>query len=435
MLTRDRAMMDSLPADRFVSGAMGEFLQGAGRLERLNRYAMGQHDVLTRSRRAGPNARLPHGFPRYIAQMTAGYMLSHPVRYEGDGQEKEVKELRAACHAAEADSADVELALDQAVYGRAVSLCYLAEGVARVAALDPRSAFVVYDATVEKRPLMGIALSPRRDEHGRPDGAFVSAYTAREVWTWTAAGEGAVQGAPHRAQHGFDRVPMVEYLNDEHARGDFEDVLPLIDAYDLLASDRVNDRAQFADALLVLTGVMGISSYDEDDPRTGMERLRQERTLSLPDRDAKAEWLVKTPVEADIDVLRRAIAGDIHKFSMTPDFGDESFAGNVSGVAIRYKLFCLEQKIGIKERWFVKGLRERARVMAGWLKAQGRPAPDVERLTISLVRRLPESDLERARMLDMLRDILPGSVLRDNAPLRAADGGRGSAAPPNEKED
>ena len=37
MLTRDRAMMDSLPADRFVSGAMGEFLQGAGRLERLNR--------------------------------------------------------------------------------------------------------------------------------------------------------------------------------------------------------------------------------------------------------------------------------------------------------------------------------------------------------------------------------------------------------------
>jgi hypothetical protein len=39
MLTRDRAMMDSLPADRFVSGAM---LQGAGRL-RLNRYAMGQH--------------------------------------------------------------------------------------------------------------------------------------------------------------------------------------------------------------------------------------------------------------------------------------------------------------------------------------------------------------------------------------------------------
>ena len=129
---------------------------------------------------------------------------------------------------------------------------------------------------------------------------------------------------------------------------------------------------------------------------------------------------MKTPVEADIDV-RRAIAGDIHKFSMTPDFGDESFAGNVSGVAIRYKLFCLEQKIGIKERWFVKGLWERARVMAGWLKAQGRPAPDVERLTISLVRRLPESDLERARMLTCSGTSCP-TACSGTTPLRAATG-------------
>ena len=183
---------------------------------------------------------------------------------------------------------------------------------------------------------------------------------------------------------------MVEYRNNEEERCDFEEVLGQIDAYDLLGSDRVNDRIQFADALLVLTGVAGVgTSEDIYDFRGGLKRLRQDRTLSLPDSDAKAEWLVKNPMEKDIDVLRKALAEDIHKFSMTPDFSDERFAGNLSGVAIRYKLFCLEQKTRLKERWLVSGLRERARVAQGWMNLMGMPPIDAEELEISLKRRLP----------------------------------------------
>ena len=74
---------------------------------------------------------------------------------------------------------------------------------------------------------------------------------------------------------------------------------------------------------------------------------------------------------------------------MTPDFSDERFAGNLSGVAIRYKLFCLEQKTRLKERWLVSGLRERARVAQGWMKLMGMPPIDAEELEISLKRRLP----------------------------------------------
>ncbi len=79
-----------------------------------------------------------------------------------------------------------------------------------------------------------------------------------------------------------------------------------------------------------------------------MERLRQEKTLALPDSEAKAEWLVKTPGKSDVDVLRQALAEDIHKFSMTPDFADER-EGNASGIAIKYKLFNLEQRILTKD--------------------------------------------------------------------------------------
>ncbi len=390
MITRDRAWAKHTPSARMIEGVLREFALGQPRLERLNRYAQGRHDVLLRVKPEGlPNFRMPHAFGRYIAQMTAGFLVSQPVTYHS-GKQESLTDFTRLLNAMDADAADVELAMDQAVFGRAVSLCFVSEDGPRVAALDPRSALVVYDDTVAHAPLFGVTITPRNDELGQVRGSDVTAYTARHILTY-AGTPGGVSALTQVAEHGFARVPMVEYLNDEHARGDFEDVMPLMDAYDALESDRMNDRAQFADALLVLTGVMGVGTPENPtDFRSGMQRLRQDKTLSLPDSDARADWLVKTPLENDIDVLRNAIAADIHKFSMTPDFGDERFAGNVSGVAIQYKLFCLEQKMRIKERWFVRGLRERVRVLATWMAQHGMHAPDVRDLRIELTRALPD---------------------------------------------
>lgn len=167
-------------------------------------------------------------------------------------------------------------------------------------------------------------------------------------------------------------MPLTEYWNNACERGDFERVLPLIDAYDLLQSDRVNDKQQFADALLVLTGVMGLTAPEDGDGRTPGERLRQDKTLALPDSTARVEWLTKETHESDADVLRRALSEDIHKFSMVPDLTDEQFAANASGVAMRYKLLGLEQLTGVKERYFREGLRCRVRLVRPLPGAAGR---------------------------------------------------------------
>lgn len=364
-----------------VREAVERFQAERPRLDRLGRYFEGRHDILSRSRRPGlPNARLPHGFPKYIAELSAGYMLAEPVQYRLPEGGEEMRAFHALLRRAADDALDMDLALNQSVFGRGVSLLYGGKEK-KLTSLDPRSAFVVYDDTVEKKPLMGILIGAEE--------TYV--YTQREELVF-GGGKHQRFERPDRARpHGFTGVPMVDYLNNAQAQGDFEDVLPLVDAYDLLASDRVNDRGQFADAMLVLTGVMGLGTASApDDPLSAARLLRQERTLSLPDADSKAEWLVKDPVEKDIDVLRIALANDIHKFSMTPDLDDDRFAGNLSGVAIRYKLFCLERKTRIKERWFVKGLRERARLLCGVLQSSGLPSPDPEQMEILIPRQRVE---------------------------------------------
>lgn len=406
MVTINRASYAEYPSQALVQECVRAFEATLSRLNRLARYYDGKHDILARVRLAGmPNNKINHAFPRYIAQVSASYLLGEPVRV--DGPEPAAARLRQLLAHAATDSVDIELALHQAIYGRAVSLCYEdAAGQPYTCALDPRNAFVVYDDTVAHNPLFGVYLTPTAG------GKSFSVYTETDIITWPQKATAATF-----TPHPFNALPMVEYWNGTDAHGDFEDVLALVDAYDLLQADRLNDRQQFADALLVLTGVMGITAAPGD-TLTAAERLRQEKTLALPDSDAKAEWLTKNPVERDIEVLRQALTEDIHKFSMTPDFADDNFGGNASGIAIKYKLFNFDNRIKLKERFFITGLRERARALCGWLLVRQRVILDADELTFKLSRRLPINEQERAQTLKNLQEIVPLETLVFNSPLQ-----------------
>lgn len=50
-------------------------------------------------------------------------------------------------------------------------------------------------------------------------------------------------------------VPISVFYNNEDELGDFESVITLIDAYDSLEADSLNDFEYFVDAYLCLTGL------------------------------------------------------------------------------------------------------------------------------------------------------------------------------------
>lgn len=192
--------------------------------------------------------------------------------------------------------------------------------------------------------------------------------------------------------HFFGAVPMVEVWNGEDERGDFEGVMTLIDAYDRLQSDRVNDKEQFVDALLLLSGC---TMENDERGRTPGQQLREDKVLVLPDGDAKAEWLCKDLNESDAEVLKKALDADIHKLSMVPDLSDEHFAGNVSGVAVKYKMLGLEQLTRVKERWFREALRSRMELFGAFLALRGEPELDVNAVRMIFTRALPSEESER----------------------------------------
>ncbi len=419
MITRDRALLSGgAPGPALLRGVLEEFLRGAPRREKLRAYSVGAHEITLRSRRAGlPNSRLVNGFPAYITAMAAGYLTGAPISYHAPDQKDALESVLRAYRAFDAQSVDAELAAQASVYGRGCEVCYAAGETPRAAAVDPRCAFVCYDDTVEHEPLFGVTFQQKRGERGEARGFAVTVYTDRDILRYQTDTLSRMPAPESAEGHLFGGVPLTEYWNNESERGDFEGVLSLIDAYDILASDRVNDRQQFADALLVLTGVTGLSAPgDTGDTRTPGQRLREDKTLALPDPSAKVEWLTKAQSEQDADVLRRAIKDDIHKFSMVPDLTDEHFAQDSSGVAMRYKLLGLEQMTNIKERWFQEGLRRRLALCANYLRVTGCQTLDHARVQIVFKRNLPVNELELAQTARTLAGLVPDELLLSQLP-------------------
>lgn len=412
------------------------------RLKPLYKMYTGEHAITERVRLLGlPNNKLVHDFPKYIATMASGYLVGKPVQYKAPDNAKEAyKKLDDALEAAKTDCTDSELAMDCSVYGKGVELCY-ADGEAQVksSAISPLFGFVVYDDTVEHLPLFGIMVTVKTDQTLKETGKRLSVYTPTQVIKYIASSMSEPTPVPveeSRESHYFGEVPMVEYWNNESETGDFERSMSLINAYDECQSDRVNDKQQFTDAIMLLKGMrsLGINQseveLDPADPEyavkvenearkaklTPSQYLAQTKTLSLP-KDADASYLTKPDMESANELLRKSLADDIHKFTFVPNLTDEKFAGVSSGVAMRFKLLGLEQITSVKERFFREALRTRLKLFAAHLSLLGAAELDIDKIQITFSRSLPVNELEIAQTLQTYKDLVPDELLMSQVPF------------------
>ena len=268
--------------------------------------------------------------------------------------------------------------------------------------IDNRNAMIIYDDSVEHNKLFGIIYRPiykgEQFKHYEVIVCSNKEITMYETYDKMLNIKGEVK------PHSFGKVPLICYKNNMEMMGDFEPVMSLIDAYNLLQSDRVNDKEQLVDAILCL--------YNMDFTEEQAQLLRSSRMLANIPADGKVEYLVKTLHETDVDVLRKNIENDIHKISMTPNMSDENFANNSSGVAIKYKLLSFEQNIKNKERYMEKGLMERFELYNNFLatgaKMETVPLEEVDAI---FKRNLPSNDYETSQMINNLADFVDKETL------------------------
>jgi SPP1 family phage portal protein len=134
------------------------------------------------------------------------------------------------------------------------------------------------------------------------------------------------------------------------------------------------------------------------------------------DEGTNAEWLIKNAPDTNVENMKIRLDKDIHKFSHCPDMNDENFAGNTSGVAIKYKLLGTENLVSIKERKFKKGLQQRLELISF---AQGLMGADWDWRAIDIIfrRNIPADLNDIANIVNTLTGIVSNQTLLGQIPF------------------
>ncbi len=188
-------------------------------------------------------------------------------------------------------------------------------------------------------------------------------------------------------------------MNNKNQKGDFENVITYIDAYNTAVSTSVDDLTDFSDAYLVLKNLGGTN--DED-----IQKLKDNKVFMVQG-DGDAKWLIKEVNDTYSQNVKDRINDDIHKFSFTPDMGDEKFSGNTSGVALEFKLLPLEQLGSQKEMYFKDSINKRLQLIIDYLGLSIKPT-DIQKI---FTRNLPRNIKEISEIMKNLKGLVSDETI------------------------
>lgn len=408
------------PDKRAIRHLILKHQSGVTRLRKLKDYYEGKHKILSETEREN---KLVCNHSKDISDTASGYFIGNPVSYKS---KSDITVLTDAFETAGADEVDGDNGLDLSIYGRAYEYIYTKQDETDLMTknLSPENTFIVYDDSIEENELFAVYYYVRKDDTDESKITYVATVLTKN-YKYVLDIEDIDESqelSEEPTEHFKGEVPVIEYLNNKLAIGDFELQIPLIDAYNALMSDRITDKEQFIDAILAIYGTL---LSDEDDETAGdgkgsetaMKRLKKEKLLEMPGEGAKAEYLTRTFDEAGVEILKKAIEQDIHKFSHIPCMTDESFGGNVSGVAMEFKLLGMENITKIKTRYYKKGLRKRLRIFAHFFALKKNQYIDISGITPTFTRALPKNLLEISQIVANLWGKVSRKTLLSQVPF------------------
>ena len=386
------------------------------RITKLQRYYLGDNDIhyWTNDKKIRNRAdnRIASGFAKFITNMRVGYMLGKPIQFKPDddnGDDSSVDDLLSQFNQKNDEKYHEKvMKTNLSVTGRAYELLYAGdveeddEGNVKtpdvkLRAIDPATAFVVYDTSIDRHSLFGVRYYTV--EYNSRTISYVDVYTADTTYHFMSEdGLTTQSGSDYQLvsqeQTSFGAVPLTEYVNNESKTGDWESKLDEIDAYDLAMSEMANSEEDFANAKLVLNGDLDFSdNMVEVKNADGSVMINDDgEPVKVPKIDTKdqflwlkpsvvpssngsntvvpssAEYLTKQINETGWKTFIDQLSTDIHKDTNTPNTTDEAFSGQSSGVALMYKLFGEDQERSMQESLYTRGIMRRLRLLGNFWK-------------------------------------------------------------------
>ena len=338
-----------------------------------------------------------------IVQNYRGYLTGIDIAYSSD---KDIDQVFEVLNYNDVKQEDSNYLQDALIYGCAYEIAYIDEwGKHRFKTLDPKNVIPIYDDTLDQDLVYCIRFWSNKIAD--KDFYIVAVYSQSEIKTYKSDMGFQTFELVKEEPHYFGMVPITVFELNNDRVSIFDQVMTLQDAYNKLLSAEVDDFESFADAYLVLKGMMGTDPADLAD-------MKRNRALLL-DNDAEASYLTKNISDTQIQNMLNNINDNIHKIANSPDFNSDKFMAQ-TGIAMRFKLVQFENASSAIEAEMRKALQRRIELICaiGNIKGDNLSFDDVK---ITFTRNLPTNLTETAQVVNSLRGLVSDQTLLSLLPF------------------
>ena len=310
-------------------------------------YFYGKHEILNRTfdDTSTPDQHVMCNIPKYIVQVRTGFFSSSPLALESLNEEF-MDDIRDVLDYNDFKQTFNQLDTYCSIFGHSFLVMYINdEGRLAFTAQNPKDWIYVRDNSLEQKPKFAIRYYAWWDDIANQQMYDIELYTKEEIINY--------EGTPidlkevGRRPHYFNGLPVIEFMENESRQGSYENVINLIDTYELMLSDTANTINYFSDCYLVLTGMQETNADD-------IAKMKNNRVLLVPE-GCEASFLTKNVEENYNENMLKRLQEQIFTIACTPLLSDSSFSSNSSGVAIQFKLFAMEKSVQLKENIFRAG--------------------------------------------------------------------------------
>lgn len=221
-------------------------------IEYLYNYYKGSQPILNRVKEVRPeiNNKIVENRANEIVSFKTGYLMGEPIQYinrSGDDNIVEsINQLNEFVFAEDKATKDKELADWLHICGLAYRMILpdskndMDESPFEIYTLDPRNTFLVRSSGLGNIPMMAVKYVKQKDK------TIFSCYT--EDYYFEIENRDKIVEISENPLG----IPIIEYRANFAMLGAFEIVIPLLDAINVTASNRIDGIEQFVQALMVL---------------------------------------------------------------------------------------------------------------------------------------------------------------------------------------
>ncbi len=362
------------------------------RLE-LASYYDGTNEIIKQNAVEGrPNYSINVNMAKYITDVATGYTFGKPASYSisSDEYKKILDGILNVNKLNHTDELDYQMGGDMSVFGIAYQLVYSKQENSTIPVkykrLDPTRTFAVCDNTIEENIFCMVYFH----EYLENKNLKTKVYVWDKDFLYIFGGTSNLVMIASKTPHYMGQIPVIQSLNNDDGYGDYEMITSLLDSLNLMVSNNTDDLQSVSNAILAVSG----GKLGEDE----IKQINKYKVANLP-IGANMEWIIKNAnVEGTLGQVKHLL-NFIFQISMVPDLSDDAFAGNLSGVAMQFKMWGIDQLWTSKIRKYKTSVYKRLKMT---LRVLGLSENNAEDVQISFYRNLPENmaqDYEIAKNL------------------------------------